>query len=105
MELEFSMIRTLVLTALASAGFALPAMAQSPASAETATDSAFSAVLDDAATGEQARQMLAHEGYTHVSALDHYQPGRWIGTAEKNGKPVTVSVIWPYAPKHAAAID
>jgi hypothetical protein len=99
------MIRTFVLTALASAGLALPAMAQTSASSDSATNAAFGTVLDDAATGEQARLMLMHEGYTHVSALDHDQPGRWIGTAEKNGKPVTVAVIWPYVPKQAVAID
>ena len=80
-------------------------MAQAPGSTNTATGTEFSTILDNAATGEQARQMLMHNGYTHVSALDHYQPGRFIGTAEKDGKPVTVSVIWPYVPKKAAAID
>ena len=99
------MIRTLALTALATAGFVLPAMAQTPASTDAATGSAFSTILDDAATGEQARLMLMHKGYTHVSALDHDQPGRWIGMAEKDGKRVTVAVIWPYMPKQAAAID
>lgn len=99
------MIRTLALTALATVGFVLPAMAQTPASTNAATAAELSTILDNAATGEQARQMLMHNGYTHVSALDHYQPGRFIGTAEKDGKPVTVSVIWPYVPKKAAAID
>jgi hypothetical protein len=99
------MIRTLALTALATVGFVLPAMAQAPGSTNTATGTEFSTILDNAATGEQARLMLMHNGYTHVSALGHYQPGRFIGTAEKDGKPVTVSVIWPYVPKKAAAID
>lgn len=96
------MIRTLALTALVSAGFAVPAMAQTATSSNAATGAAFSTTLDDAATGEQARLTLMHGGYTHVSALDHYQPGRWIGTAEKNGKLVTVAVVWPYIPKPAA---
>ena len=99
------MIRRLALSALVSAGFAVPAMAQTTASPDTATAAAFSASLNDAATGEQARLMLMHEGYTQVSALDHYQPGRWIGTAVKDGKPVTVAVVWPYVPKQAATID
>jgi hypothetical protein len=103
--MEFSMIRTLALTALVSVGFALPAVAETSAPVDPATAGAFSTELDDAATGEQARLMLVHGGYTNVSALDHYAPGRWTGTAVKNGKPVTVSVVWPHVPQKTPAID
>ena len=72
------MIRTALLAGALAAGLALPAFAAGPAPF----------------TEGQARQYLAHLGYTNVSHLQKDAHGNWSGTAVKDGKtiPVTVGV-------------
>jgi hypothetical protein len=99
------MVRTLVLTALLSAGFALPAMAGDTASFNPANSAELSTALDNAATGEQVRLQLMHNGFTHVSAIKRQEPNRWVGTAEKNGKKLVVAVLLPHIASPTPATD
>lgn len=80
------MIRTFTIaTALA---FAAPAFADpSPATSQ--------ALLKDASQAAQARQLLVHQGYINISALEKDRANRWSGTAFKDGKLVNVAVIVP----------
>lgn len=84
---------------LATAFFAIPALAEE-SSSDAGKTAAFSAELASAANAEQARQQLAHQGYTAISPL-HRDSGRWVGTAIKDGKTVFVAVIAPLAPNAA----
>ncbi|MCH9765799.1 MAG: hypothetical protein K0U34_07390 [Alphaproteobacteria bacterium] len=87
------MTRTLSLTALLFAGFALPV-----AAADTQVDksnSAFTAQLSANANAEQVRQLLRAKDYTQVSVLQRDANGRWTGTAVKDGKTTAVSVYLP----------
>jgi hypothetical protein len=89
------MVRVLTLSAFAALGFAVPAMADDAANFDPAKSAAFGAELTNAATAQQARLQLAHQGYTGISALDRDGTGRWFGTAQKNGKTVFVGVVLP----------
>ncbi|WP_045835101.1 hypothetical protein [Hyphomicrobium sp. 99] len=89
------MIR-IISVGLATAFFALPAVAEESSSIDAGKTAAFSAELANAANAEQARQQLAHQGYTEISPL-HRESGRWVGTATKDGKTVFVAVIEPRA--------
>lgn len=93
------MIR-IISVGLATAFFALPALAEESPSSGAGKTAAFSAELASAANAEQARQQLAHQGYTAISPL-HRDSGRWVGTAIKDGKTVFVAVIAPRAPNVA----
>jgi len=90
-------MRVLTLSAFAALGFAFPAMADNATNIDPAKSAAFGAELTHAATAQQARLLLAHQGYTGISALDRDANGRWIGTAQKNGKTVFVGVVLPPA--------
>lgn len=79
---------------LATAFFALPAFAEEPSANETGKSAAFGAELAIAANAEQARQQLAHQGFTGISPLQR-DAGRWVGTAVKDGKTVFVAVVAP----------
>jgi hypothetical protein len=95
-ELEvLTMIRALALSTLATAAFALPALADSPATFDPAQTAAFSAELSDAAVAEQARLHLSREGFTGISPLSRDETGRWVGTANKDGQTIFVAVILP----------
>ncbi len=86
------MIRTLVLTTLAAAAFAAPALAeQSAAAAPAETAKAQAAVLSDASGAAEARQHLIRQGYSNVSEL-LLEKGRWVGTALKDGKTTIVAI-------------
>ena len=104
------MIRTLSIAALAAAALAMPAYAGEPTApaATTANDSAavsaHAAELADSNAATQARNLLASQGYTNVSALDRDQKGRWTGTADKDGKTIFVAIALP-TPKSAAAAN
>jgi hypothetical protein len=98
------MKRVLTLSAFAALGFAVPAMADSTTNFDAAKSAAFSAELTHAAAAQQARLLLAHQGYTGISALDRDAIGRWSGTAQKNGKTVFVGVVMP-RPAPEAATD
>ncbi len=93
------MIR-IISVGLATAFFALPAFAEESPSIDAGKTAAFSAELANAANAEQARQQLAHQGYTAISPL-HRDSGRWVGTAMKDGKTVFVAVVTPLAPTGA----
>lgn len=81
---------------LATACFALPALAEEASSTDAGKSAAFSAELASTANAEQARQQLAHQGYTQISDL-HREAGRWVGTATKDGKTVYIAVVAPHA--------
>jgi len=81
---------------LATAFFALPAFAQEPSANEAGKSAALGAELSIAANAEQARQQLAHQGFTGISPLQR-DSGRWVGTAIKDGKRVFVAVVAPAA--------
>jgi hypothetical protein len=82
---------------LATACFALPALAEESSSIDAGKSTAFSTELASAANSEQARLQLAHQGYTAISPLHRDESGRWIGTATKDGKTVFVAVVAPRA--------
>jgi hypothetical protein len=90
------MIRIMLIGA-AAVGLALPAVAEEASSFDAQKSAAFSAELANAANAQQARVQLAHQGYTGISALSRDGSGRWVGTANKNGKTVFVAVIEPRA--------
>lgn len=86
---------------LATACFALPALAEEASSIDAGKSAVFSAELASAANAEQARQQLAHQGYTAISPLHRDESGRWVGIATKDGKTVVVAVVAPQAPNVA----
>jgi hypothetical protein len=88
--------------AVATAGLAMPALADT-ASFDPAKSAAFGAGLVNAATAEQARLQLAHQGYTGISDLNRDETGRWVGTAMKDGKTVIVAVVLPHTANAAAS--
>jgi hypothetical protein len=98
------MIRTFALSSIAALAFAFPAMAATTSFSPT-KDAALDHVLDNAAMGQQIRNQLMSQGYTHVSILTHTAFGRWEGTAMKNGKLIPVAVLFPPAPRAETAID
>lgn len=104
------MIRTIVISLLATLGLSIPAVAGSISGNSAATDSSakytrLDTALNDAATAQQVRNQLEHNGFTHVSALMRDSSGRFAGTAMKNGKTVMVAVVLPPAPPHQPTID
>lgn len=98
------MIRTFALSSVAMVAFAFPAMAATPSFSPT-KDATLNRVLDNAAMGQQIRNQLMSNGFTHVSILTHTPSGRWEGTAMKNGKLMPVAVLFPPARQSAPTID
>lgn len=88
------MIRTIAFATLATAALAVPAFAEE-ARIDATHASAFGAELGNAASAEQARVLLASQGYTGISPLDQDDDGRFTGTAVKDGKTVFVAVALP----------
>ncbi|HVZ06115.1 hypothetical protein [Hyphomicrobium sp.] len=88
------MIRTFTFGALASIAFAVPAMAATT-SFSTKKDAALDRLLDSVAMSQQIRMQLMHNGFTHVSTLARDPEGRWVGTAMKDGKIMSVAVLLP----------
>lgn len=103
-KMEFKMIRTFAIGSLATIAFALPAMAATTSISPT-KDTTIEHVLNNAAMGQQIRNQLMAQGFTHVSIMTHSASGRWEGTAMKNGKLVPVAVLFPPAPRAETAID
>ncbi len=88
------MIRTLVVaTALV---FAAPVVAEE---AKTPTTGASNAEqqsdLSFAAQEKQARDHLLGQGYTNISSLNKDESGKWVGTAQKDGKTNFVAIALP----------
>ena len=98
------MIRTALVTLLATAGLSLPAMAGT-ISDHSPQFTRLDTALTDAATAQQIRTQLLQNGYTHVSALMRDSSGRFAGTAVKDGKTVIVAVVFPPVQAHQPAID
>jgi hypothetical protein len=98
------MVRTLIISALATIGFALPAVADT-SSFSPVKSAALGTALDNAWTGQQIRYQLMHNGFTHVSALMRVDPAQWAGTATKDGKTVIVAVRFPPQQRAEPAID
>lgn len=104
------MIRTMVVSLIATLGLSIPAMAgtiseHSDAANNSAKFTRLDTALNDAATAQQVRDQLEHNGFTHVSALMRDSSGRFAGTAMKDGKTVMVAVVFPPAPPREPAID
>lgn len=92
------MIRSMTLAAMLAAGLSAPALAADPAtgsSADSASVSQYLAELGKAANANEVRKLLQAKGYTNVSNLSQDESGRWLGTAEKDGKLVNVGVSIP----------
>jgi hypothetical protein len=102
------MIRTLILASAAAAltapAFAENSVAPAADQAAPAADQAASAraQLDQTSGALQARQHLVRQGYVNVSSLDKDANGRWVGTAQKDGKTVYVAIKLPIVPGTAA---
>lgn len=90
------MIRLLSLAASASLALAVPAMAESTANFDASKSKAFGAGLTKAADARQAQMQLARQGYSQISDLNRDASGRWVGTAQKDGKTVYVAVAMPH---------
>ncbi len=86
------MTRALIVGTLAAAAFAAPALA-----ADTVQEAkaAFGAELVQAHQARQAQHILARQGYVAISELEQVAGGRWIGTAQKDGKTLIVGVTLP----------
>jgi len=88
------MTRILTLAAVLVAALALPAIAADTAT--KATPEAAAATASPAAgnpfTMETARKHLVQLGYTNVSELVKDANGKWVGSADKDGKTVIVAV-------------
>lgn len=100
------MTRTLTLASILTAAFSLPALAvDAPAAGAKMDPSAIaaqSAELTTQANADQARKLLAAQGYTNISDLNRDSNGRWAGTATKDGKTNFVAIALP-APAADAA--
>ena len=85
------MIRTLLLSFAVAAPLALPALAETPAGA-VATSTEAPTARGALFTEKQARDHLAHLGYSNISNLTKDESGVWHGSATKDGKTLTVAV-------------
>ena len=88
------MTRIFAMTALASVAFTAPTLAAEPAT-HSVEGAAFGSALSNASIEQQARLLLAHQGYTDISPLDLNENGRWVGTAVKDGKTIFGAVAMP----------
>lgn len=91
------MIRSLTLSALAVAALATPALAGDKSADQAAAPAgdakqAQAAVLKETSAAMEARQHLVRQGYINVSELNLNEAGRWVGTAQKDGKTVVVAI-------------
>lgn len=98
------MIRTSLIAASAIAALAMPAFAaEDTQKFDSNASAAQAAAMTGAASENQARMHLAHQGFTNISALERDQNGRWTGVAVKDGKTVPVAVVLPPAPPAATS--
>ena len=83
-----------LLTALAVAAVALPAIALAEAPAKNVTTTTEAAPLEGANsfTENQARERVVEAGYTKVGAMQKDDKGIWRTTAMKDGASVSVAV-------------
>lgn len=93
------MIRTLTTAAIAAAAVSAPALAETATKLDPSKAATFSAELSNASAAGQAQRQLASQGYTQISELNRDANGHWVGTAQKDGKTVYVSVVMPHASK------
>ena len=87
------MIRMLSLAAVLAAGLAVPTIA-GDATTKTAPEAGATETTPsrNPFTMEDARKHLMQQGYTNVSELVKDAAGKWVGSAEKDGKTVPVAV-------------
>ncbi len=89
------MIRTLTISA-ATLAFAVPALAaEAAAPAKTDANAVARLQLSQTSAAMQARQHLIRQGYINVSSLEQDGNGRWVGSAQKDGKTVYVAIRLP----------
>ncbi len=89
------MIRTLTISA-ATLALAAPALAAEAAAPVKADATAVARVqLSQTSAAMQARQHLIRQGYINVSSLEQDENGRWVGSAQKDGKTVYVAIRLP----------
>ncbi len=88
------MTRILSLVAVLVAALALPAIAGDMATQATPEAAAATAraPAGNPFTMENARKHLLQLGYTNVSELVKDADGKWVGSADKDGKTVIVAV-------------
>lgn len=93
------MIRTSIIATAAFVALAMPAFAaEETQKFDSNSTAAQSAAMTNAASENQARMHLAHQGYVNISSLERDQNGRWTGVAVKDGKTVPVAVVLPHPP-------
>ena len=81
-----------ILTALAIATVALPAIAIAETPTKTATEAASPLEGANSFTENQARKRVEEAGYTKVGAMQKDDRGVWRTTATKDGEFVAVAV-------------
>ncbi len=88
------MTHILSLAAVVVAALALPAFAgdMAPQATPEAAAATASARAGNPFTMQTARKHLVQLGYTNVSELVKDADGKWVGSAEKDGKTVIVAV-------------
>jgi len=87
------MTRMLSLAAVLVAALAFPAIAGDTATTATSEAAATeSAPAGNPFTMEDARKHLMQQGYTNVSELVKDASVKWVGSADKDGKTVIVTV-------------
>ena len=86
------MTRMLSLAAVLAAGLALPTIAADTTPKAAPETGAETAPSGNPFTMEDARMHLMQQGYTNVSELVKDAAGKWVGSAEKDGKTVPVAV-------------
>ena len=86
------MNRTIAMTAALAACFALPALAETPATNAGTTTETGAAAKGNLFTEKQARTHFLRLGYTDVSGLTKDENGVWHGTAIKDGQQRNVAV-------------
>jgi hypothetical protein len=87
------MTRSFAIAAVAAAAFAAPALADEVPGRDAI--GAHGIELARAHDAKQAQQLLVNQGYTAISPLEQVANGRWIGTAQKDGKAMIVGVDLP----------
>jgi hypothetical protein len=86
------MTRILFLAAVLAAGLALPTIAADTTKTAPEAGATETAPSGNPCTMEDARKHLMQQGYTNVSELVKDAAGKWVGSAEKDGKTVPVAV-------------
>lgn len=89
------MIRNTALALIATAGFAVPAIAAEVEASNADVAAAVSSGFAFESAANQAKLILAKQGYVNVAITGRDDDGRYTGTAFKDGKTLLVAVDLP----------